>query len=105
VLRAVSLCETDAITASDLGLGAHRIMRASVAEVASHESRPIDVSRPFVDAKRDTIAAFERGYLTQLMEVCGGNVSRAARHARKERRDFRRLLHKYRLDPRAFEPR
>jgi len=105
VLRAVSLCESDTITANDLGIG------SSVREQPRHDDRrereraTIDVSRSFVEAKRETIVAFEIGYLTRLMQDCGGNVSRAARRARKERRDFRRLLHKHRLDPRAFEPR
>ncbi|HJU73585.1 MAG TPA: sigma-54 dependent transcriptional regulator [Gemmatimonadaceae bacterium] len=102
VLRAVSLCETDTITASDLGLGMRSVTRAR-SDDAAHTKVVVDFSRPFGEAKRDTIAAFELNYLTGLMKDCGGNVSRAARRARKERRDFRRLLHKHRLDPREFE--
>ncbi len=101
VLRAVSLCETTAITAADLGLSAHRRHTPSdVVEGARLEI--MELSRPFVDLKRETVEAFEREYLTRLMEACGGNVSRAARRARKERRDVRRLLQKHHLDPRTF---
>jgi DNA-binding NtrC family response regulator len=101
----VSLSEGDTISASDLGIA--RQKRQAPPQVAEpiRDGVVIDFSRSFVQAKRETIAAFEIGYLTQLMHDCGGNVSRAARRAQKERRDFRRLLHKHRLDPRAFEPR
>ncbi|MGH7695329.1 MAG: sigma 54-interacting transcriptional regulator [Gemmatimonadaceae bacterium] len=102
VLRAVSLCESDTITAGDLGIGSRVQLQQRSAATELREKDAIDFSRPFVEAKRATIAAFELGYLTRLMQDCAGNVSRAARRARKERRDFRRLLHKYRLDPRAF---
>lgn len=104
VLRAVSLCETDTITAGDLGIGLRGASRLRPDDAALREKVVIDLSRSFVEAKRETIVAFELGYLTRLMQDCAGNVSRAARRARKERRDFRRLLHKHRLDPRAFEP-
>lgn len=52
--------------------------------------------------KQRAIAAFERGYLAQLMHAHGGNVSRAARAAGKERRDLGRLLRKHGL---VAEPR
>ncbi|MEW5918294.1 MAG: sigma-54 dependent transcriptional regulator [Gemmatimonadota bacterium] len=105
VLRAVSLCDSDTISASDLGIARGARPGPPTAAEPVRERVVIDFSRSFVQAKRETIAAFELGYLTQLMHDCGGNVSRAARRAQKERRDFRRLLHKHRLDPRAFEPR
>ena len=105
VLRAVSLCESDTITTSDLGIARSAPVVAQSDAPGVSEKVVIDFSRSFGEAKRDTITAFELGYLTRVMQDCAGNVSRAARRARKERRDFRRLLHKHRLDPRAFEPR
>jgi two-component system response regulator AtoC len=57
---------------------------------------------PFNEAKRAAVEAFERGYLEHLLRVHRGNVSRAAKSARKERRDFGRLLKKHRLDRRRF---
>ena len=63
----------------------------------------IDLTRSFIELKRETVARFEREYLTHLLDACGGNVSRAARRARKDRRDFRRLLRRHALDPRAFD--
>ncbi len=57
---------------------------------------------PFNEAKRAVVDSFEREYLGQLLRAHRGNVSRAAQSARKERRDFGRLLKKHQLDPRAF---
>ena len=49
-------------------------------------------------AKDDVITQFERGYLTEVLQRCEGNVSRAARIAGKERRSFQRLLRKYNVN-------
>jgi DNA-binding NtrC family response regulator len=110
VLRAVSLCEADTITAGDLGLRAHaHPIQVVPAEIVVPEPRAvpadaaIDLTRSFGDLKRETVTRFEREYLTTLLLACSGNVSQAARRARKERRDFRRLLRKHALDPRTFE--
>ena len=111
VLRAASLCETSSISADDLGLrrniagvAAARVAQAAAA-APSHATTDveIDLTRSFGDLKRETVSRFEKAYLMHLMRACAGNVSRAARRARKERRDFRRLLHKHALDPRVFE--
>jgi DNA-binding NtrC family response regulator len=54
------------------------------------------------EAKASAVREFERRYLTQLLAVCNGNISRAARTAGKERRAFQRLLDKHGLDRRVF---
>jgi len=51
----------------------------------------------FRKAKLNAIAAFERDYVRQMMEKTGGNVTRAAREAGKDRRAFGRLARKYGL--------
>jgi DNA-binding NtrC family response regulator len=48
-------------------------------------------------AKAQVIEHFERDYLAALLQAHQGNVTRAARKARKERRAFGRLLKKYHL--------
>ena len=48
-------------------------------------------------AKARAIEQFERDYLASLMAQCGGNISRAARVAGKERRSLGRLLKKHGL--------
>jgi two-component system response regulator GlrR len=52
----------------------------------------------FMEAQRQ----FVRCYLQHVLTVSGGNVSWAARLARRNRTDFHRLLVKYKLDAAAF---
>ncbi|WP_295886934.1 sigma 54-interacting transcriptional regulator [uncultured Thiohalocapsa sp.] len=53
---------------------------------------------PFAVAKARAIEAFERSYLTDLLQATGGNVSEAARRADKERRALGKLLKKHAID-------
>lgn len=46
---------------------------------------------------------FERHYLTQLLQITQGNVSQAARLARRNRTEFYKLLSRHSLDPRMFK--
>ena len=46
-------------------------------------------------AKQNLVANFERAYIEELLAKHGGNVTRAAREAGKERRAFGRLMRKY----------
>jgi two-component system, NtrC family, response regulator GlrR len=55
---------------------------------------------PFDEARRQ----FERDYLTQLLKLTEGNVSQAARMARRNRTDFYALLSRHQLEPAAFKP-
>jgi len=55
--------------------------------------------RPFAEARED----FTRGYLIELMRLSQGNVSKAARMAKRNRTDFYRLLSKHRLDAADFK--
>jgi two-component system response regulator GlrR len=48
-------------------------------------------------------AEFERRYLTGLLRTTGGNVSQAARLAKRNRSDFYSLLNRHSLDPAAFK--
>lgn len=57
---------------------------------------------PLKRAKADAVSAFERGYLVSLMQTHAGNVSAAARAARKHRRAFLALLRKHRIDADGF---
>jgi len=50
------------------------------------------------DAKR----SFERGYLIDVLRACGGNVSRAARIAGRNRTEFYKLLARHHLDAAEF---
>ncbi|MEL6475693.1 MAG: sigma-54 dependent transcriptional regulator [Pseudomonadota bacterium] len=68
---------------------------------ARPSSDPIE---PFADAKAKAIAAWERGYLTRLMDVAGGNVTAAAARAGKERRALGKLLKKHGLETGSSGP-
>ncbi|MEM7282101.1 MAG: sigma 54-interacting transcriptional regulator [Pseudomonadota bacterium] len=46
---------------------------------------------------------FTRNYLTQLLQISGGNVSQAARLAKRNRTDFYKLLARHRVEPENFK--
>ena len=48
-------------------------------------------------------ASFERDYLSQLLRITDGNVSQAARLAKRNRSDFYSLLNRHELDPAEFK--
>ena len=90
IQRALTFSTGRDIGAADLGL----------APTLSEPQHPRAMhSRPFREAKQAVVEAFEREYVSCLLHACGGNVTRAARIAHKERRDFGRLVRKYDLDP------
>lgn len=70
--------------------------RELVIDTSIEESKsPAQVS--FKIAKARVIEAFEREYLKEVLAAAGGNISRAARTARKDRRTFFALLKKHDL--------
>jgi transcriptional regulator of acetoin/glycerol metabolism len=73
---------------------ASRAKASSIAPPA--EARP-DLDVPFKVAKDGVIGAFERAYLSALLEWSGGNVSRAARKAGLDRIHLHRLIQRYGL--------
>lgn len=54
-----------------------------------------DAIKPLTEAKEE----FERNYLKELLELAGGNISRASQMAGRYRADFYKLLRKYGLHP------
>jgi hypothetical protein len=62
---------------------------------------------PLTEAKRIAAAAYERNYLVRAMESANGSVVDAARLARVDRSNFRRLLARHGLTakvPRSAKP-
>ena len=53
----------------------------------------------FDDARRD----FERDYLTRLLKITAGNVTQAAKLAKRNRSDFYTLLNRHQIDPAGFK--
>jgi len=62
-------------------------------------NRPSEDLSSFDEARRN----FERDYLIQLLKLTGGNVSQAARIAKRNRSDFYTLLKRSELDPSKFK--
>ncbi len=56
---------------------------------------------PSFDEARDE---FTRNYLAQILQITGGNVSQAARLAKRNRTDFYKLLGRHQLTPDDFKP-
>lgn len=52
---------------------------------------------------REARNRFEQNYLIQLLRMTNGNVSQAARLARRNRTEFYKLLHRHQLDPSTFK--
>ena len=46
---------------------------------------------------------FEREYLIRVLQMTSGNVTQAAKHAKRNRTEFYRLLNRYQLDPSLFK--
>lgn len=57
---------------------------------------------PSFDEARDE---FTRSYLSQILQITGGNVSQAARLAKRNRTDFYKLLGRHQLTPEDFKQR
>jgi two-component system response regulator GlrR len=82
ILAALRMARGEEIDAEDLALGPE-----SNDEVPS-----------FRDAKR----AFERAYVGRVLRLCAGNISRAARIAKKDRKDFYDVLRRNQINPDDF---
>ena len=86
VEQSVALATTPLIPAAS----AHQAIQSQQTEFASFE-----------DARR----RFEREYLTQLLKITEGNVTQAARLAKRNRTEFYKLLGRHQLDPKIFKSR
>ncbi len=62
-----------------------------------------DEANEEMPAFADARSRFEREYLTQLLQITSGNVSQAARIAKRNRTEFYKLLHKHHLNPSQFK--
>jgi two-component system response regulator HydG len=98
--RAVVLTSNDVLDVEDLPPGFQESPQAgSPVEVISL------AHLPYAQAKRLAMRAFERRYLTALLEKNNNNVSSAARAAGVDRSNFRRLLKQYEVAGRSMKQR
>ena len=100
--RAVAMGSAETLEANDLDLPevAKPELTGPTMTLLSRGSISDDSS--FQSMKTRVIEEFERAYLCELLATHHGNISKAARAAKKERRAFQRLLHKHGLDRRTF---
>jgi len=93
MIRGLSMATGGSISAKDIGVPWHGGPDAPA---------PADGTLTFQQLKRQVVDAFEHDYLARLMAEHGGNISRAAKAAGKERRELGKLLKKHRLAARDF---
>jgi two-component system response regulator GlrR len=84
VEQAVALATTSIITPALV----ESAMRGQSAELSSFESARSE---------------FERDYLAKLLKITGGNVTQAAKLAKRNRTEFYKLLQRHHLDPKLFK--
>ena len=65
--------------------------------------RAIREDLPAIETYDEARRRFERDYLTRLLRLTGGNVSQAARLAKRNRTEFYRLLSRHDIEPAAFK--
>ena len=97
--RAVALAVGDVLRASDLDVSDQESAGPATTMVPDIA---VTEASGFQEMKTKVIDEFERAYLWQILSAHQGNISQAARVAKKERRAFQRLLHKHGLDRRSF---
>jgi DNA-binding NtrC family response regulator len=94
IIRGIHLNRDRVIEAEDMALG--------TGHPGARPNCPRTGSQSLKELKTMMVESFERDYLTRLLVEHHGNLSRAARVAKKDRRDFGKLLKKYQLDPKSF---
>jgi DNA-binding NtrC family response regulator len=91
IIRGIHYSEDGRIDVEHLGLAPD-----------GEEPAPIPPARSLRTAKKEIVEAFERDFLIRLMSEHQGHVSNAAAAAKKERRDFGKLLKRYGIDPESY---
>jgi two-component system response regulator HydG len=93
--RAMILARGEEIEVADLPPG----VGSAISPVDVENIEAASVSHlPYMQAKKLAIAAFEKRYLTGLLQAHRGNVSAASRAAGMDRTNFRRLAKEYGVD-------
>ena len=82
-------------------------IRAAVRLARGEELAPEDLllvpeTSDEITSFRDAKRSFEREYVTRVLRLCDGNISRAARIARKDRKDFYDVMRRNAINPGDF---
>ncbi|HKO30398.1 MAG TPA: sigma-54 dependent transcriptional regulator [Nitrospiraceae bacterium] len=102
IQRAVAMASGDTLEAQDLDLPENEdpVSMGPTMTLLSRGLMPSEGS--FQEMKEKVVEEFEMAFLSELLSTHHGNISKAARAAKKERRAFQRLLQKHGLDRRTF---
>ena len=84
--RTVVLATEDTIEISHLP---DRLLEAHI------ESGPVFRGLSYKEAKQQVVDSFSKEFLERLLQMCKGNISKAAKQARMDVANFRRLMRKY----------
>jgi two-component system, NtrC family, response regulator GlrR len=88
--RAVVHCSTGTLTEDDIDI-------ATCTQSDCMCSDPTLL--PYDQARKKMLATFESEYVSRLLQLCGGNITHAARRAGKPRRTFWEIMRRNRLSP------
>ena len=100
--RAVAMAMGETLEGSDLDVPDQERTGSATPYMPDGPEGIVIEQSGFQAMKVKMIDQFERAYLSKLLSSHQGNISKAARAARKERRAFQRLLHKHGLDRHMF---
>jgi len=80
----------------------HQAVRLSAGGAVTAEALLLATDDQEIPSFKDAKRAFETRYVISLLRRCGGNISRAARLARKDRKDFYDVIRRTGIDPANF---
>ncbi len=100
--RAALLAEPWTGNARELAERIGQALRLSGSGALSAEALLIAAPPEQIPSFKDAKRAFERRYVIGLLRRCDGNISRAARLAKKDRKDFYDVIRRTGVDPTEF---
>ena len=100
--RAVAMASGETLEVEDLDLPENEGPELAGPTMRLVSRGVVSDDASFQAMKTKVIEEFELAYLSELLSSYHGNISKAARAAKKERRAFQRLLRKHGLDRRVF---
>jgi two-component system response regulator GlrR len=100
--RAALLAESWPGNARELAERVDQALRLTRSGAISAEALSIAAPPEQIPSFKDAKRAFERRYVTGLLRRCDGNISRAARLAKKDRKDFYDVIRRTGVDPTEF---
>ena len=80
-----------------------KLMMVTTETEMAHMQQALDAGASALTPLDEARRAFERDYLVRILKITGGNVTKAARLAGRNRTEFYRLLERHSLEPGVFK--